>query len=82
MSVTVAFNVVEAPVFTTKEVAGFPRALMETDWTGQVSNGCGRLLVPLTLVKKRLIPGVLAVAISWFKGAPVGGEVRVTELVV
>jgi hypothetical protein len=82
MSVTVAFSVVEVPVLTTKDVAGFPRALMEMDSTGQVSNCSGRLWVPLTLVKKRLIPGAFAVAISWFKGAPAGGALRVTALVV
>src|SRR6266567_660693 len=82
LSVTVAFSVVEVPVLTTKEVAGVPKARMEMDWTGHVSNCSGRLCVPPALVKNRLMPGVLAVAISWFKGAPRGGGVRVTELVV
>src|SRR5712691_10274240 len=82
MSVTVALRVVEVPVLTTKEVVGLFRALMEMDWTGQVSNCTGWLWIPPTLVKKRLSPGVLAVAISWFKGDPTGGELRVTALVV
>jgi len=82
MSVTVALRVVEVPVLTKKEVVGLFRALMEMDWMGQVSNGTGWLWIPPTLVKKRLSPGVLAVAISWFKGDPTGGELRVTALVV
>ena len=82
ISVTVALRVVEVPVLTTKEVAGLFRALMEMDWTGQVSNCTGWLWTPPTLVKKRPNPGVLAVAICWFKGDPTGGGLRVTALVV
>ena len=37
LSLTVASSVVEEPVFTTKEVPGFPSALSEIVCTGQVS---------------------------------------------
>jgi hypothetical protein len=82
LSVTVALRVVEMPVLTTKEVAGFPSALMEMDSTGQVLNSTGWLWKPPTTAKKAVVPGTLAVATSWFKGAPIGGAVKVTELVV
>jgi hypothetical protein len=49
LSVTVAFKVVEVPVFTTKEVfcGGFPAALTVIDFTRQVSTGIGWLFRPL-----------------------------------
>jgi len=49
LSVTVAFKVVEVPVFTTKEVfvGGLPAALTTIDCTRQVSIGIGWLLSPL-----------------------------------
>jgi hypothetical protein len=74
-------STVVVPVLTTKEVAGFPNALMEMDWTGQVSNCTGWLWNPPTTAKKEVIPGVFAVASSWFEGALVEGALRVTELV-
>lgn len=65
LSSTVAFNVVEAPVFTTKKVfvAGFPAALIEIDCTRQVSTAKGWLLRPLAEAKTCPNPGVLAVTI-------------------
>lgn len=92
VSVTVAFRVVEVPVLTVNEVAGFPSAPIETVWTKHVVNGRGWLLTPLALAKKRLVPGVLAVASCWFRhcpcgpfthcAVPAGGVVKVRALVV
>src|SRR5579864_1192180 len=61
-SVTVAFRVVEVPVFTRNEVAGFSSAPIEIVCTGHVVNWSGWLLTLLALAKKELEPGVLAVA--------------------
>jgi len=38
VSTTVAFNVVEVPVLTKKELPGFPTAVIEIDCAGQVVN--------------------------------------------
>lgn len=64
LSVTVAFSVVEVPVFTTNDLLGFPTAPIEIDCTGQVVNCKGWLLIPLTVAKKEVEPGVLAPTIS------------------
>jgi len=61
-SVTVAFRVVEVPVLTRNDVAGFSSALIEIVCTGHVVNSSGWLLTPLALAKNELEPGVLAVA--------------------
>jgi hypothetical protein len=70
MSVTVALRIVDVPVFTTNDVAGFPSAPIEIVWTGHVVNWSGWLLTPLALAKKKLEPGMLAVATCWFKHCP------------
>jgi hypothetical protein len=41
LSITVALSVVDVPVFTTNDLAGFPTALREIDCTGQVVNCTG-----------------------------------------
>jgi hypothetical protein len=61
-SVTVAFKMVEVPVLTRNEVAGFCSALIEIVCTGHVVNWSGWLLAPLALAKNELEPGVPAVA--------------------
>ena len=38
-------------------------------------------MTPLELAKIKVTPGVVAVAVCWFKGAPVAGPLRVTTLV-
>src|ERR1700690_1910721 len=78
MSVTVACSVVVVLVFTTNEVARVPGALTTMDWTGQVSNRTGWERKVSAMAKKGVMPGRFAEAISWFKGAPTGGELRLT----
>jgi hypothetical protein len=92
ISVTVAFRIVEVPVLTVNDVAGFPSAPIEMVCTGHVVNWSGWLLTRLALAKNELEPGVLAVATCWFKHcpceplghcvAPAESAVKVTELVL
>lgn len=69
-SVTVAFRVVELPVLTTNDVAGFPNALSEIDCTGQVVNCSDWLFTALALANRKAAPGALAMADCWFKHCP------------
>lgn len=70
VSVTVAFRVVDAPVLTTKELDGFPNALIEMDCTGHVVNATGWLFTPSTLAKIEVVPGTFAVAVCRLKHCP------------
>lgn len=80
LSVTVAFTVVVVPLVTVKEVAGLFSTASDMDCTGHVVNGNGWLLTPPALANTNVIPGLAALAVSWFRGAVVASEFSVTEL--
>jgi len=67
----VAFTDNEVPELRRNDVVEdeFPGTLSEMVCTGQVVNGSGCDVTPPAVAKMEVVPGVLAVAISWLSGA-------------
>src|SRR5215813_6253852 len=78
LSVTVALSVVLVPVFIEIDVLELLAAAIEICCTGQVCTSEGWPLKPLAAAKIGSWPGILAVTISWLRGAVTGGELKFT----